>query len=216
MPTTKTVNPLDLVNAMAGKTVEKKGGKPGKPTVQIDSLDDRKGDDGSVIPGPITTFLEQKAAEATAKALKEAAEQQILSNVGPERLKACVRAGEVHASIGVNDRLTFTLPRKYSVVPQEHAEDLEKTFGDDYSRYFDAQLAIGLAPGAANDEAVLAKLIELVGAEFFQANFEVRRDLKVTEAFHKDWSTKTAVQETAAPFFADHRLKMNKASLKRT
>lgn len=199
---TKT-SAADLIGKMAQKPKTSAKAATGKPEVNDPALD-----------AQIDTFVEQKRNMETAKAMMDSAKAQILAECEPERLAACVRDRKVHASVAVNGRLTMTQMRRYSKIDQGATDELAEAFGDDFGDYFEATLAIALAPGSANDDAVLEELIEKLGPEFFEKHFEVRRDLVVKEAFHTAYCTDENVQKKAAPFVQSQVIKNAAASLK--
>jgi hypothetical protein len=120
----------------------------------------------------------------------------------------------VVASVSVNGRLTFTQTSRYSTVPEARAEALAAAFGDQAARYFKPTLSISLKAASANNEAVLTRLIEALGGDFFQANFDVKRDYLVDASFHNDYSTKPEVQAIAQPFIDEQTIRPYSPSLK--
>lgn len=75
-------------------------------------------------------------------------------------------------------------------------------------------MKIALKPESANNEAVLTKLIDTLGAEFFQAHFDVSRPLLVTEQFHHDYTTRSDVQRVAQPFLDEETIKPHAPGLR--
>jgi hypothetical protein len=73
-----------------------------------------------------------------------------------------------------------------------------------------------MAKGSANDERVLEELIVKLGEEFIAKHFEIRRDLKVQEAYHHAHATRAEVQEAARPFVDREIIKCAAPSLKVT
>jgi hypothetical protein len=199
-----TVTPAtDALNFVAGLATTTSAKKDTKPVIQVPELAES-----------IETYIVRKAEADTAQALADAAKDQIVAAVGPKRLELCVRAGKVISSVSVNRRLTFTQTSRYSTVPEARKEALAEAFGDSFGRYFQSTLAISLKRQSANDEQVLTELVSALGPEFFQAHFDVRRDLLVQDAFHNDFTTRSEVQELAQPFFEEQTIRPYSPSLK--
>ena len=192
---------MSLIAGMAGKSTA--AAKSKKPEVNDPSLD-----------LVIKEYITRKAEAETAKALADSSAEQIIATVRPLRLQACVEAGKVLPSVSVNGALTYTQQCRYSAVPEERAEALAAAFGDAMDRYFKPTLKIELKTASANDEAVLTKLVEALGVDFFQAHFGVKRDLLVQDAFHNDHSTRPEVQAAAQPFIDEQTIRPYSPSLK--
>ena len=137
-----------------------------------------------------------------------------MAAVAPQRLRLCQEQGKVLPSISVNSRLTYTQTGRYSTVPEARKEALQSAFDSTFGRYFHDTLAISLKPTSANNEAVLIRLVETLGPEFFAAHFDVKRDLLVQEAFHNDYSTRADVAEVAQPFIDEQTIRPYSPSLK--
>jgi hypothetical protein len=201
MSTVPQTDVFQLVNSLAA--TKKGAAKDSKPAIFDDSL-----------APVIETYITRKSEAETATALMEAAKEQIVSFVRPKRLEACAAAGKVIASLSVNNRLTFTQTCRYSNVLQERGDALREAFGESFARYFADTLSISLKRESANDESVLTKLVESLGGEFFAANFDVRRDLIVKDAFHNDYSCRPEVTELAQPFLDEQTIRPYAPSLK--
>ena len=198
---TQNSGALNLVAGLAATTKGK--AKDAKPAINDPALAES-----------IETYIARKAEAETATALKDAAAEQIISAVRPRRLEACAAAGKVLASVTVNNRLTYTQTCRYSTVAEERKEALADAFGDAFGRYFADTLAISLKRESANDEAVLSRLIDALGGDFFAEHFEVKRDLLVQEAFHNDYSIRPEVQAIAEPFIDEQTIRPYSPSLK--
>lgn len=203
-PTRPSSGAKSILSSMAKKPASKSG-KSDKPVLQDPLLADS-----------IAAYITHKTAMDTAKALMEVAADQLLSAGRQARLGFCIAAGKVIASIGINNRLTLTQTCKYCVVPEERADDLQAAFGERYEKFFKPTLSIALKAESANNEDVLAALVDAVGAEFIEANFDVRRDVVVQEAYHIAYSTDENVQAIAQPFMDDQVIRPYTASLKIT
>jgi hypothetical protein len=195
------VSALSLIAGMA--TTTKKKGKSDKPEICDPSLD-----------GVIDEFIVRKSEAETAEALRDAAAQQIISTVRPQRLTCCQQLGKVVASVSVNSKLTFTQTCRYSAVPEERGDAMAAAFGPEFDRYFKPTFTITLKPTSANNEAVLNELIARLSPEFFAANFDVKRQLLVQEAFHNSFSVNPAVQAIAQPFIDEETIRAYSPSLK--
>ena len=191
---------LDLVSSMAAKPAKKGSSKPVIEAPELSEV--------------IDTFIVRKQEAETAQALCDAAKEQIVSFVRPKRLELCVRHGKVLASVSLNNKITFTQTCRYSKVPEARQEAIAEAFGEDTDRYFKTTLSLGLKSDSANDEAVLTKLVESLGTEFFSTHFEVSRDLLVQDAFHNDYCTRKEVQERAEEFIEEETIRPYSPSLK--
>lgn len=195
-------DPRAMLSSMAGKP-KTASSKPSKPVYNDPELDQHVAD-----------FIEQKAIEETAKALKLAAHDQITQRVRPFLLEQSIAARKALSSASVNGRLTFTHQNRYSTIPEDRAPAVRKAFGDKADDFFDECFKLSLTEGAANDESVLQTLFDKLGEDFVQKHFVVSRDIKVTAAFHNALWTDRDVQEKAAPFLSDQTIKPASPSLK--
>ncbi len=190
---------LNKIAGLAGRSTK----KDTKPTIHEPALAE-----------PIAVYIARKQEAETAKALADAAAEQIVSAVRPQRLKICATAGKVVSSVSVNGILTFTQTCRYCNVPQERKDALAEAFPATFDRYFSDTLQIGLKKESANNEVFLTKLLDALGEDEFSAHFDVRRDLVVNDAFHNDYSTRAEVQAVAQPFMDEQTIRPYAPSLK--
>lgn len=200
---TGSAGALDLISGMAAKTKAKK--RDAKPEINEPSLDT-----------VIAEWMRRKSEYDTAESLMKAAQDQIVTYVKPKRLEICTDLGKVCPSLLINQKLTYTQQCRYSIVPEERSADLAAAFGPNYARFFRPTLAISLKKDSANNESVLTRLVEALGADFFAAHFDVKRDLLVQETFHHEFSCRKEVQVVAQPFMDEETIRAYSPSLKVT
>lgn len=193
---------LGLIASMAAAAPAKKG-RTDKLTVSLPEMEPH-----------IERFIEAQGEIDRWTAIAETERAQIDAAAGPARLEACRRAGKAEASVLINQRMTYTQQNRYSAIPAERMPELEEAFGHSARDYFRQTLKIELTEAAAEDEELLGALIEAIGPEVFARSFKVTRSVKVTEAFHTDYTLKPGVQERAQPFTDDQTIRAARASLK--
>lgn len=196
-----TTSAFDAMAAIA--TAKPKSKKSDKPSFHEPDLADA-----------VTTFIDMKAAMDSAEVLMNQAGDQIRARGVQRRLEASIAARANVSTVVLNDLLTVTVQNRYSAVPEDQRTAVEAAFGPMFPQFFEATFAIALKPGSANDEAVLAHMIEALGAEFITTHFDIRRDLKVRPTFHDAYSTSRELQETAQPLFASQIIKHASPTIK--
>lgn len=198
---------MSLLAGIAATAPAKKG-KAEKPELQDPALAES-----------IDSFIKHQAAMESSEALMNAAKGQLTARAREHRYEFCATQGRVVASTSLSagagkPKLTFTMQNRYSAVPGEHVPALLEAFGEDYQRYFKSAFELKLNDTSANDEAVLAELIEKVGEEFLGKHFAIKQVVKVQEALHGAISVQPDVRKIAQPFLDMEIIKPASASLK--
>lgn len=119
---------------------------------------------------------ESRMAEAEAKFLKD---------VEQARVEACRTDGKYHSTVKVNGKISASAANRYSEIDTKDFPTIEKVFGDKTKDFFKERTEITLTEAALNDENIMQKLIEAVGAEKFTTYFDVKQFVKPTETFHE-------------------------------
>lgn len=198
--TTAPVSALDLVLGM-GKTTAK--GKPVKAKVAADDT----------VSKLLEEYFEHDRMAKSHKASAETVRDQIISHAKPLFYEACKAAGKSLSSVRIG-KGTMTVTNNYSTINADDGDTLAEAFGDNYPTYFRRHIELSVNKEAANDDAFLADLVGLVGAEFFQKHFAVKHGIKVTDAFHAALALDHTAREKAQPLIDAQVIKPYSPSIK--
>ena len=162
----------------------------------------------------VDAWRKAHADEKDAKARKQSAELEFLSDAEEARIEACRRDGKYHSSVKINGKVTVSVQNKYSPIPSENLAEIEKVMGDATETLFRDNTEISLTAKALADEEILKKLIAAVGQENFQDYFDVKQHVVPTEQFHEGRATNPDIGQKATQLIDEGLVKPYKAAVK--
>jgi hypothetical protein len=179
---------LDAFKKVASAPAAKKS-KSTTPVVELEELSDQ-----------VKTWVEAKKNEKDAKARLSGAGEEIKPVAEEARRKICMDTGNYASSVKIKaggETITMSTKNAYSKIPTEQAPQLDEIFGEDKDKFFKEKMTIALTDAAMNDEEIVNKLVEAVGAENLAKYFDIKQFIEPTEALHTQRSTDAKVAAMA-------------------
>jgi hypothetical protein len=189
--------------AQAAATAKPTKSKTKTPTITVDGIDK-----------DLARFLKAKQDKANAEAEMATAEAEILPKALAARVKELRALGRFESAVVVNEAVLLVTQNKYSKVPLDAGDALEKAFGDDMDKLIKKVTEISLSEKAINDPEGLRRIIEAIGVDKFKDYLVVEQYFQPTEALHHGIVMDPKIEAKAKPLLEQKILKPTKPSLR--
>lgn len=194
------VNAL-LASAAASKPASKSKSKT--PEITVSGIDK-----------DVAAFLKAKQDSKNAEAAMKTAEEAIMPKALAARISELRALGRFESAVVLNKALLLVTQNKYSKVPVDAADVLEKAFGDEMDKLVKKVTEISLSEKAVNDPEGLKRIIEAIGIDKFKDYLVVEQYFQPTEALHHGIVMDEKIEAKAKPLLEQKILKPTKPSLR--
>jgi len=197
--------PIDVNDllAQAASTAKPSKSKSKTPTITVNGIDK-----------DIADFLKAKQDSKNAEAAMATAELNIMPKALAARVKELRALGRFESAVVLNEALLLVTQNKYSKVPTDAKDALEKAFGDEMDKLVKKVTEIKLSEKAINDPDGLRRIIEALGIDKFKDYLVVEQYYQPTEALHHGIVMDEKIEAKAKGLLEKGILKPTKPSLR--
>jgi len=198
----KTIDVNDLLAGLAANKPATKS-KSKTPTITVPGIDK-----------DVAAFLKAKQDSKNAAAAQATAEEEIMPKALAARIKELRALGRFESAVVLNEALLLVTQNKYSKVPTDAKDALEKAFGDEMDKLVKKVTEISLSEKAVNDPDGLKRIIEAIGIDKFKDYLVVEQYYVPTEALHHGIVMDEKIEAKAKGLLEQGILKPTKPSLR--
>jgi len=153
---------------------------------------------------PIDQWLQGYYQIKAGRALMKGAREKILEGINKKHIEFCRKQNSYHSSFDLENKITITIPCKYSEISVDQFKALKSIFGEAAESYFKPRLTLEFKDEALKDCKLIEKIIELSGGlEKFNQKFKIKKSIRPTHEFHVRRIMSAKVESDCRQLIAD-------------